>query len=224
MSGRSRRYVGSVKRQRTIAVLGVVAVALVVLGLLFVMPKLTDPGPAETSVIDSRSSPGPPDSSMASSNPSHDQAKLRGSGYSYALPSDWRDVTSILPSVLEADSATIWGGTTLEDSRANLMVHTPFDDRLDDLDIFRKQLRRSIELTADKDVTLEDVGPRDIGGLEAIGVRVLRPLQGGFWLNQTQWIVKAGDTAYLLTTRRRDDDAAADGVFQEIFASWRWKA
>jgi hypothetical protein len=146
---------------------------------------------------------------------------LDGTGYAFGLPPLWLDTTENAASAPESDrsldSRSDWGSF----GRANVVVLGPFTNLDDDLDALREQQRDN--LRTDFNGRIEDVGRREIGGVEALGLRRVRPLGTDFMSDETYWVTKVEGLGYLIISRREAGDSLANDAFEQIYASWTWQ-
>jgi hypothetical protein len=147
---------------------------------------------------------------------------LEGEGYEYELPDGWNDITD---QVLEAnpgqttlDSASAWG-ESVEAGRANVIVEVS-SWVFSDLAEAQEQLSNNLSDLGGEVTDLED---REIDGVDASGVLLVRTNQNDIEVEQRAYIVHHGDDAVVITATHQSDDDAPLDQYEKIYDSWSWE-
>lgn len=155
--------------------------------------------------------------------PAPDGSTLQGTGYSYALPEGWQDisaqVTGANPDTF-IDTAASWG-PSIEEGRGNVIVENPPAGGADSAEAL-EQLRSNFT-SQFPDAEIDDADPRTIGDEEMLGLELSRTNESGVEVDQEAYVAVIDDVAYIITASSTSDDDAAEDQFEQIYDSWTWE-
>lgn len=186
---------------------------------------------------DSASVPGGPrsassqddQSSTAAESPGSQpfEVRLSGTGYSYALPPDWQDLTSAVVDTATPSADTVSGsGELLQSASALLIVRASPVGETADLKADRAALRVDLResFTSQLDGPIKNAAARTIDGIPALGLRVRLSVSDDVSISAIYRVVRLDDTLYQLEAVTRAEEELSAKSFKEIFQSWSWDA
>jgi hypothetical protein len=147
---------------------------------------------------------------------------VSGTGFSFALPSGWSDVSAEAASTVNPEvDAAVAAGSSLSQSPANVMV------------VPRPTEGATVpgELLADWQADLESgsgmtatvVPAPDLGGLETSSIKLEGVNSSGTPVMVVGYLTISNDQAYsILCTTTRTAEAESLAAFDEIVGSWQW--
>ena len=191
---------------------GIIAAVLVVVGGILTAVLFSGGDGKETAGDDPSSTP--------TTEPTGEQ--ISGSGYSFALPDAWGDITDDVLASGNAgatDLAVAWGAT-LEAARANVIVETGFASGETDPENVRSAWESN--MTGATGATPVDNGTETFDGEEAIAVKISRVNENDVAIEQFGYLmIHEGDLFSVILSAEEGDEKAQD-AFDEILASWTW--
>jgi hypothetical protein len=205
------------RKSHTGLVVGLVTVGIVAIaGAIILALVLGGDDPKETADDSSgETSEGP--------KPCEGERCLKGEGYSYELPEGWRDISETVreenPAQGTLDTASAWGGDTIAEGRANVIVEVA-GWTYTDLDDARDVLKTNL---ADLGGSIENIDSRTIDGEDAAGVVLTRTNESGVEVEQTAYIMRNGEDAVVITASNKSNDNGPKDAYQEIYDSWVWE-
>ena len=202
------------KQRRTwwIALLVLLLLAAAGVGLAAALTTLGDDGDGDRD--DTTSTSGPPPI---------DGPAVDGTGYAYALPEGWRDITSsALDSELPEGVDTVSGrGTSFSTSPATIIIER-FEVKkgTSAADVQRSWERN---LTEERGLKATYVPSLDVDGERALGRQIRRQVVGGADdILQVAYLVIHEGFGYSIGLNSAEGDTNAGAAFDEVVSSWLW--
>ena len=159
----------------------------------------------------------------ATEEPAPDGSTLQGTGYSYALPEGWQDISAEVTGANPGtfiDTAASWG-PSIEEGRGNVIVENPAAGGADSAEAL-EQLRSNFTAQF-PDAEIDDTDPRTIGGVEMLGLELTRTNEAGVEVDQEAYVGVVDDVAYIITASSTADDDEAEEQFEQIYVSWTFE-
>jgi hypothetical protein len=198
---RRRAWIGALVVLLVLAVAGGVAAAMI----------LTDDGGGD-------SSEGPEREKV---DGVHGRA-LEGTGYAYALPEGWNDITSdaVANELPEGVDSVSGRGTSFSTSGATIIIERfAVKEGTSTADV---QKSWEANLTEEKGLKATYVPSLRIDGEPALGRQIRRALVGGDAILQVAYLVIHQGYGYSIGLNSAEGDSNAGAAFDGVVSSWVW--
>lgn len=212
------------KKSSSGLIIGAIA-AVVVLGVVAIILIVTlsggdgDDPTAEDSSASTSASEDDETSSTVTTDPA---LTLQGTGYSYQFPNgDWKDLTADTPDTTGTIDTIAAPGDSLNTARGNILVET--SSAFGTTDVNELVGDWKTQLTGSTGATPVDLGTRDIGGKEAVGVELKWTNANDFEVHQIAYLVVSGDEQYSITASFRQGDSGFKETYDSVLATWVWE-
>lgn len=151
-----------------------------------------------------------------------DGDSIKGTGYSFTLPTDWEVPTQDIPGTEQTDTFA----ANLKDTDGfadNVNVIRLDPAPIDDLDDLEKGLVKELEGAGSSDVTVRD--RTDIDGDDAVHIASGQNQQGATYLTEQFNAIHDG-VSYVITFSFSDtvSQADRDKVADSVLTTWKWAA
>ncbi len=148
---------------------------------------------------------------------------LKGDGYSYVLPENWKDLTQdvVARTGLDTIDTASAPGASLESTFANLIVEAGPANGETDLDAARDQVSSNLGAAVGA-VPVETDGI-NIDGVATVGLQVTSTNESGVDVLQDASVTILHDTYYVIGFSRQSGNSDYDADFESILASWTWE-
>lgn len=168
------------------------------------------------------SSEDPTDEPTDDESTDGESGAVSGTGYSYDLPSGWSDMSEEMSSQDPRVDSAIAAGSSFEQAEANILVEAGSSGGETDPEAARATLKSNISSSVG--ATATDVENSEIGGAEAIGVKVERTNTNGVEIVQTAYLaIQDGKVATVTISSTTDNEEDALAAFEEMSDSWQWE-
>lgn len=148
--------------------------------------------------------------------------EVSGTGYSYDVPSGWTDVTDEMSSQDPRIDSGITAGSSFQGADANILVEAGSSGGESDPEAARSTLKNNISSSVG--ATPTDIDNSEIGGAEAIGVRVERTNENGVDIVQIAYLaIQNGNVATVTISSLVEKEKDALAAFEEMSGSWQWE-
>ncbi|MDN5896205.1 MAG: hypothetical protein L0H93_19555, partial [Nocardioides sp.] len=208
------------------AIIGVVLLLIVGVAVALVLTLGGDDDSSDDKSKEDESSktedPTPTESAepTESSEPTGDT--ISGSSYTFTVPDGWSDVTSEVSGQQASVDSAIAAGSSISGSNANIIVEAGPAGGETDPEAARATWKSNLETSTGS--TARDIGNGEIGGTEAIGVRLERTNEGGVDIVQIGYLTIKNDSVVAVTiSSTTDNEDAAMEKFEEVSDSWDWQ-
>ncbi|UMG91657.1 hypothetical protein [Nocardioides sp. TF02-7] len=219
------------KKSRTGLIVGLAAAAvvLIVLGIVTVVALSSgdddpddDPTTAASSEGETTDTTSPTTDTPTSPTTEAGADTLRGTGYSYQLPSEeWRDVTDSTPDSTGTIDTIAAPGDAINSARGNILVETSSSYGQDDPAELRDQWKAVISQSTG--ATPTDLPDTTIGDLPAVGIELEWTNPNSFEVRQVAYLVVHGDNQYSITGTFRQGDDEFEQIFHDTLETWVWE-
>ena len=151
-----------------------------------------------------------------------DGDSIKGTGYSFTLPTDWEVPTQDIPGTEQTDTFA----ANLKDTDGfadNVNVIRLDPAPIDDLDDLEKGLVKELEGAGSSDVTVRD--RTDIDGDDAVHIASGQNQKGATYLTEQFNAIHDG-VSYVITFSFSDtvSQADRDKVADSVLTTWKWAA
>jgi hypothetical protein len=148
--------------------------------------------------------------------------QVSGTGFSFALPSGWSDVSAEAASTVNSEvDAAVAAGSTLPDSPANVMVvPRPTEGATVPGELLADW---QADLVSGSGMTATVIPAPDVGGLETSSIQLEGVNSSGTPVMVVGYLTISNEQAYsILCTTTKTAEAESLAAFDQIIGSWQW--
>ena len=147
---------------------------------------------------------------------------LQGGGYTYQFPnSDWKDLTADTPDTTGTIDSIAAPGDALNTARGNILVESSSSFGTTDVNELVDDWKG--QLTGSTGATPVDLGTRQIGGKDAVGVELKWTNANDFDVHQIAYLVISGDEQYSITASFKQGDSGFKDTYDAVLDTWVWE-